>query len=106
MNRWTFWYDNPGRKASKETWSEQLKPLLTFGTIEDFWGAYNNLRPASSLSAGSNYHLFKGEIRLQIFVFVAMFISFHKLKFEKILNFVFFFKKKIEKKMNDRWNST
>jgi hypothetical protein len=60
--RWTLWYDNPGRKASKETWSEQLKPLATFGFVEDFWAAFNNLRPASALSAGSNYHLFKGFI--------------------------------------------
>jgi hypothetical protein len=35
--RWTLWFDNPPKKASKENWGEALKPLASFDTIEDFW---------------------------------------------------------------------
>lgn len=35
--RWTLWFDNPPKKASKENWGEALKPLSSFDTIEDFW---------------------------------------------------------------------
>jgi hypothetical protein len=35
--RWTLWFDNPPKKASKENWGEALKPLSTFDTVEDFW---------------------------------------------------------------------
>mmetsp|Transcript_16734 Transcript_16734/g.47199 ORF Transcript_16734/g.47199 Transcript_16734/m.47199 type:complete len:256 (+) Transcript_16734:311-1078(+) len=59
QNSWTMWYDNPGRKTSKAMWSQNLKKVLTFQYVEDFWGMYNNIVPASKLSSGSNYHLFK-----------------------------------------------
>ncbi|KAL6080575.1 eukaryotic initiation factor 4E [Balamuthia mandrillaris] len=63
QNRWTMWYDNPKTKAiSKDTWGNFLKEIIEFDTVEDFWGLYNNVVPASALSVGSNYHLFKAGI--------------------------------------------
>jgi len=59
QNSWTLWYDNPGRKTTQEKWAENLKKIVTFDTVEDFWRIFNNIRPASKLTAGSDYHLFK-----------------------------------------------
>jgi len=62
QNRWTMWFDNPGKKATQQSWHENLKKVLTFDTVEDFWRLFNNIVPASKLSSGSNYHLFKENI--------------------------------------------
>jgi len=62
QNRWTWWYDNPGKKTSQSSWGEFLKQIITFDTVEDFWRLYNNIVPASQLSAGSDYHLFKEHV--------------------------------------------
>jgi len=35
---------------------------MTFDTVEDFWRLYNNIYPASQISQGSDYHLFKDKI--------------------------------------------
>jgi translation initiation factor 4E len=35
---WTLWYDCPDKKANVKNWDEQLKNLVTFDTVEDFWG--------------------------------------------------------------------
>jgi len=35
---------------------------MTFDTVEDFWRLYNNIVPASQLTPGSDYHLFKEHI--------------------------------------------
>jgi len=62
QNRWTLWYDNPGKKASQSSWADFLKKIVTFDTVEDFWSIFNNIRPVSKLTNGSNYHLFKENI--------------------------------------------
>jgi len=62
QNSWTLWYDNPGKKTSQQSWAENLKKIVTFDTVEDFWRIFNNVRPASKLGLSSNYHLFKEHI--------------------------------------------
>lgn len=37
-NSWTLWFDNPGKKASVSSWSQNLKEIVTLDTVEDFWG--------------------------------------------------------------------
>ena len=37
QNRWTLWFDNPGRKASQQSWADHLRIIQTFDTVEDFW---------------------------------------------------------------------
>lgn len=56
---WTLWYDNPGKRTSQQSWGDHLKEVVTFNTVEDFWRTFNNIRPASQLASGSDYHLFK-----------------------------------------------
>ncbi|CAB4467855.1 eukaryotic translation initiation factor 4E-1 [Rhizophagus irregularis] len=63
FNAWTLWFDNPGKKANTASWSQNLKELITFDSVEEFWGVYNNVAKAIDLSPGSNYHLFKQGIK-------------------------------------------
>jgi len=62
QNSWTLWYDNPGKKASQDTWELSLKKVYTFNTVEDFWALFNQIKPTSKLGHGANYHLFKDGI--------------------------------------------
>jgi len=62
QNRWSLWYDNPGKKTNQASWADHLKKIVTFDTVEDFWRLFNNIRPTSKLTIGSNYHLFKDSI--------------------------------------------
>ncbi|GJJ68820.1 translation initiation factor 4E [Entomortierella parvispora] len=62
-NSWTLWFDNPGKKSNSNNWEQSLKELITFDTVEDFWGVYNNVMKTCDLSISSNYHLFKQGIK-------------------------------------------
>lgn len=62
QNRWTLWYDNPSGKTNQQSWADQLKKVVTFETVEDFWRIFNNISPASKLLVGANYHLFKNDV--------------------------------------------
>jgi len=58
---WTMWYDNPGGRSA---WTiDRFKAISCVATVEDFWRMYNNIMPPSGLNNGSNYHLFKEDIR-------------------------------------------
>jgi len=59
QNKWSMWWDKKDRKSTQDTWGDNLNKLVDFDTVEDFWRLYNNIVPASALSFGSNYHLFK-----------------------------------------------
>jgi len=62
QNSWTIWYDNPQKRTNQASWGDHLKKITTFSTVEDFWRVFNNLKPASTLAQGSNYHIFKEHI--------------------------------------------
>ncbi|KAJ3154963.1 hypothetical protein HDU86_004482 [Geranomyces michiganensis] len=53
----------PPPKAAQHNWEANVKPVITFDTVEDLWGAVNNLKKGSELSPGANYHLFKDGVR-------------------------------------------
>eukprot|EP00727_Mastigamoeba_balamuthi_P012585 m51a1_g795 putative eukaryotic translation initiation factor 4e (205) ;mRNA; r:641791-643020 len=60
---WTMWFDaGAGAPQKRGDWSANLKKLIDVDTVEDFWGMYNHIVPASKLALGSNYHLFKSPI--------------------------------------------
>ncbi|RKP08483.1 eukaryotic translation initiation factor 4E-1 [Thamnocephalis sphaerospora] len=64
FSSWTLWYDHGGKRlTSAQSWEQNLKELITFDTVEDFWGVYNNIAKANELQSGANYHLFKKGIR-------------------------------------------
>lgn len=59
---WTLWYVKPPT-AAKEDWSDLLTKVVTVSSVEEFWGAFNNLPKVSELPMRSDYALFKTGIR-------------------------------------------
>jgi len=63
QHSWVLWYDKPEKKSNQSTWSDQLKKIYTFSTVEDFWSLWNNIKSANELTSGCNYHIFKDGIQ-------------------------------------------
>ena len=55
---WVLWFDNPRLAEEGQSWRDNLKECGTFSSVETFWEVFNNVQPASALSANSNYHIF------------------------------------------------
>ncbi|OKL63041.1 Eukaryotic translation initiation factor 4E-1 [Talaromyces atroroseus] len=62
MNEWTLWFTKPP-SGKGDNWNDLLKEVVTFGSVEEFWGIYNNITPTSELGLKADYHLFKKGIR-------------------------------------------
>ncbi|KAI9890134.1 MAG: eukaryotic translation initiation factor 4E [Vezdaea aestivalis] len=61
-NPWTLWFTKP--PTSKDTnWNDLLKEVITFDSVEQFWGIHNNIAEVSELAVKSDYHLFKSGVR-------------------------------------------
>ncbi|KAG8905653.1 eukaryotic translation initiation factor 4E [Tulasnella sp. 403] len=79
---WTLWFDSPHTKgktagmpstpltatagvpptpmsAQAQNWMEDIKKVINFDSVEEFWGLYNNIVPPSQLPQKANYYLFK-----------------------------------------------
>jgi len=79
---WTLWFDSPATKgrnlpqtpissfpqtpisqtpgvAAAQGWMEDIKRVISFDSVEEFWGLYNNIVPPSHLPQKANYYLFK-----------------------------------------------
>ncbi|KAI5818556.1 translation initiation factor eIF 4e-like domain-containing protein [Pyronema omphalodes] len=63
MNVWTLWFTKPPSGKGGNDWSDLLKEVVTFDSVEEFWGIYNNISKTSDLSLKSDYHLFKQGVR-------------------------------------------
>ncbi|KAI4087873.1 MAG: hypothetical protein LQ348_007444 [Seirophora lacunosa] len=48
---------------NNQDWNDLLKEVVTFDSVEEFWGVYNNITPVSELALKSDYHLFKKGVR-------------------------------------------
>jgi len=83
---WTLWFDSPATKgrnlpqtpisafpqtpipqtpgvtAAAQGWMEDIKRVISFDSVEEFWGLYNNIVPPSQLPQKANYYLFKDGI--------------------------------------------
>ncbi|KAG9009201.1 eukaryotic translation initiation factor 4E [Tulasnella sp. JGI-2019a] len=80
---WTLWFDSPQTKgksgtpvtstaanmtpatpmtAQAQNWMEDIKKVINFDSVEEFWGLYNNIVPPSQLPQKANYYLFKDNI--------------------------------------------
>ncbi|KAJ5041675.1 uncharacterized protein L3040_005248 [Drepanopeziza brunnea f. sp. 'multigermtubi'] len=62
MNKWTLWFTKPP-SGKGDNWNDLLKEVITFNSVEEFWGVYNNIAPVSELALKSDYHLFKEHVR-------------------------------------------
>jgi len=58
--KWVLWFLKGDRTRS---WEECLKRVAVLETVEDFWGLYNNIQPASGLTWGSDFYLFREGIK-------------------------------------------
>lgn len=58
---WTMWFDapDPTKKPDPNNWHANIKKIVSFDTVEDFWGLFNNLMTPSRLKDKSNYNLFR-----------------------------------------------
>ncbi|WCJ27309.1 Eukaryotic translation initiation factor 4E-1 [Euphorbia peplus] len=61
-NQWTFWFDNPSAKSRQATWGSSMRPVYTFGSVEEFWSVYNNIHHPSKLAVGADFYCFKHKI--------------------------------------------
>ncbi|KAG9017125.1 eukaryotic translation initiation factor 4E [Tulasnella sp. 427] len=80
---WTLWFDSPQTKgkaagtpatpvsatipatpltAQAQSWMDDIKKVINFDSVEEFWGLYNNIVPPSQLPQKANYYLFKENI--------------------------------------------
>uniref|UniRef100_A0A915EIS0 eIF-4F 25 kDa subunit n=1 Tax=Ditylenchus dipsaci TaxID=166011 RepID=A0A915EIS0_9BILA len=61
QSRWALWYLKGDRTKD---WEDCLKRVSLFDTVEDFWRIlYNHIQPASGLTWGSDFYLFKEGIK-------------------------------------------
>jgi len=80
---WTLWFDSPATKGrnlpqtpmssfpqtpqpqtpgglgAAQGWMDDIKRVISFDSVEEFWGMYNNIVPPSALPQKANYYLFK-----------------------------------------------
>ncbi|KAH8154367.1 uncharacterized protein LAJ45_02135 [Morchella importuna] len=63
MNKWTLWFTKPPSPKGENNWNDLLKEVVTFDSVEEFWGIYNNIAKTSELALKSDYHLFKAGVR-------------------------------------------
>lgn len=40
-------------------WMEDIRKVVGFDSVEEFWGLYNNIVPPSQLPGKANYYLFR-----------------------------------------------
>ncbi|XP_043911713.1 eukaryotic translation initiation factor 4E-like [Protopterus annectens] len=60
QNRWALWYFKNDKSKS---WTENLRLIAKFDTVEDFWALYNHIQRPSKLQFGCDYCLFKDGIK-------------------------------------------
>nr|XP_054606090.1 eukaryotic translation initiation factor 4E family member 1c isoform X1 [Nothobranchius furzeri] len=60
QNRWALWYFKNDKSKS---WTENLRLISKFDTVEDFWALYNHIQQPSKLNFGCDYCLFKDGIK-------------------------------------------
>uniref|UniRef100_A0A8D0A9J7 Eukaryotic translation initiation factor 4E family member 1c n=1 Tax=Sander lucioperca TaxID=283035 RepID=A0A8D0A9J7_SANLU len=58
--RWALWYFKNDKSKS---WTENLRLISKFDTVEDFWALYNHIQQPSKLGFGCDYCLFKDGIK-------------------------------------------
>ncbi|CCD26156.2 translation initiation factor eIF4E NDAI_0G03790 [Naumovozyma dairenensis CBS 421] len=61
-SKWTLWYTKPAVDKS-ESWSDLLRPVTSFETVEEFWAIIQNIPEPHELPLKSDYHVFRGDIR-------------------------------------------
>lgn len=61
-SKWKLWYTKPA-VSENESWSDLLRPVISFTTVEEFWAIQNAIPKPRELPLKSDYHLFRNDIR-------------------------------------------
>ncbi|GMM28356.1 translation initiation factor eIF4E [Martiniozyma asiatica (nom. inval.)] len=61
-SKWTLWYTKPPIDKD-EAWNDLLKEIVTFDTVEEFWGIFHAIPKVTELPLKSDYHLFRNGIK-------------------------------------------
>ncbi|TXT10735.1 hypothetical protein VHUM_02240 [Vanrija humicola] len=75
-SKWTLYFDSPQSKALPKTpqtsltapgghsggWLDDIRKVIEFDSVEEFWGVYHNIVSPSQLPGKANYYLFKNGI--------------------------------------------
>lgn len=61
-SKWTLWYTKPPVDQN-ESWADLLKPVVSFNTVEEFWGIFHAIPKVNELPLKSDYHLFRDDIK-------------------------------------------
>lgn len=58
---WTLWFQkkNTTGTVQARAWLDSLKEVMTFGTVEEFWRMYNNIKSPAEMPSGTDYCVFK-----------------------------------------------
>jgi len=58
---WTLWFQKQAESGSTSAvaWLEGLKEVMSFGTVEEFWRMYNNIKTPNDMPPGTDYCVFK-----------------------------------------------
>ena len=46
-----LWFDNASKQNKAKDWNEQLQEVMSFESVEEFWGLYNKWVPSRRLAA-------------------------------------------------------
>ncbi|XP_064389693.1 eukaryotic translation initiation factor 4E-like [Halichondria panicea] len=60
QNKWSLWYL---KQDKSKDWKDNLKNVISFDTVEDFWSVFNHIKPPSMIQSGCDYMLFKDGIQ-------------------------------------------
>jgi translation initiation factor 4E len=56
---WSLWIST---KVKSDNWLDTIKNVVTVGSVEDFWGMFNNIPEAGTLNFPFDYYLFRNGI--------------------------------------------
>jgi len=58
---WTLWFQKQSETGTTSAlaWLEGLKEVMSFGTVEEFWRMYNNIKTPNDMPPGTDYCVFK-----------------------------------------------
>lgn len=59
-NKWTLYFFKNDRNNN---WMDNMKKVIDFETIKDFWGVMHHVLPPSKLAQACDYYLFKHDIQ-------------------------------------------
>jgi len=63
--KYQIWFSKkpPGKLTSNQSYDQNLKPIASFGTVEQFWSVYSHLIRPNELSGHCDLHIFKDGIK-------------------------------------------